>query len=193
VTVSHLVVVGCSWGGLDALRALLAGLPHDLDAAMVVAQHRGASSPSALVDILSRSSPMPVREVNDKEPIETGVVYLAPADYHLLVEPENFALSVDERVQFARPSVDVLFESAADAFGGRVIAVILTGANEDGADGVRRVKDAGGYVVVQQPETAVRRSMPDAALATGAVDQAVTLDELAPLLVERCGRIGVPQ
>jgi two-component system chemotaxis response regulator CheB len=125
-----------------------------------------------------------VREAGDKEPIEPGAVYLAPPDYHMLVDPGGFALSIEEHVQHSRPSIDVLFESAADTLGERVIGVILTGANADGACGLGRVKRRGGVTIVQDPETAAKRVMPDAAIATGAADHVTPLDAIAPLLVE---------
>jgi two-component system chemotaxis response regulator CheB len=125
-----------------------------------------------------------VREAGDKDSIQPGRVYLAPPDYHLLVEPEGFALSTDEAVQYSRPSIDVLFDSAADTYGDRLIGVLLTGANEDGAYGLRRVRRRGGVTIVQDPETAERRTMPDAAIAAGAADLVLPLDGIAPKLAE---------
>jgi two-component system chemotaxis response regulator CheB len=125
---------------------------------------------------------MRVRDADDKEPIVAGNVYLAPPDYHLLVEPGHFALSTDERVHHARPSIDVLFESAADAYGERVIGVILTGANQDGASGLARIKAAGGVAIVQDPRDSERREMPDAALAATEVDAVLALDEIGPFI-----------
>ena len=125
-------------------------------------------------------------DADDKQWIKPKTVYLAPADYHLLVEKGEFSLSVDEAVSHSRPSIDVLFESAADAYGPSLIGVILTGANNDGASGVRRIKSRGGLVVAQDPKTAEAPSMPEAAIATGAVDQILPLDQIGPFLVERC-------
>jgi two-component system chemotaxis response regulator CheB len=125
-----------------------------------------------------------VREPADKEPIEPGAVYLAPADYHLLVEPDGFALSTDGPVQHSRPSIDVLFDTAADTYGDRLIGVILTGANADGAYGLSRIKRRGGTTIVQDPETAEKRAMPDAAIATGAADRVVPLEQIPPTLME---------
>jgi two-component system chemotaxis response regulator CheB len=126
-----------------------------------------------------------VREVDDKEAIEPRHVYLAPPDYHLLVERGSFALSTDERVQHARPSIDVLFESAADAYGERVIGIVLTGANEDGAAGLARIADRGGLAIVQDPESAERRAMPDAAIAAG-TPTVLPLEEIGPFVAARC-------
>ena len=179
----ELIVVGASWGGLDAVGRVLADLPADLSAAVVVAQHRSASSvEGGLGALLERRGPLPVRDAEDKDAIEPGHVYLAPPDYHLLVEPGRFSLSTDERVQYARPSIDVLFESAADAYGERVIGVVLTGASEDGAAGLAAVKEHGGVAIVQDPATATRRTMPDAAVAATSVDAVLPLDEIGPFL-----------
>ena len=129
---------------------MLAGFPDDIDVPIVVAQHRHRDSvEETLSALLSSHIGRPVADVDDKLPIERGRVYLAPPDYHLLVERGWFALSVDERVQFARPSIDVLFQSAADAYGAGVIGVVLTGSNEDGAAGLARIKERGGVAVVQ--------------------------------------------
>ena len=137
--------------------------------------------------MLSVRSRREVCEAGDKEPIEPGRVYLAPPDYHLLVEPDGFALSIDVQVQHSRPSIDVLLESAADVYGDRMIGVILTGANADGAEGLRRVKRRGGVTIVQDPETAEKRTMPDAAIATGAADHVVPLEQVASKLMELAG------
>jgi two-component system chemotaxis response regulator CheB len=188
---AELVVVGASWGGLKALRTLLAGLPADLDAAVVVAQHRAPRSTDGLSRLLQQHGPLPVCEVEDKMAIAPGNVYLAPPDYHVLVERGkegrgHLSLSLDERVQFSRPSVDVLFESAARAYHERVAAVVLTGANEDGAAGLRAVKRGGGFTVVQDPANAESPTMPQAAIASGAADKVLPLSEIAAFLVELC-------
>ena len=182
----ELIVVGASWGGFDAFRRVLAHLPEEMDVPIVFAQHRGPDSlDRGLETMLQHVVGRPVREVDDKEAIEPRHVYLAPPDYHLLVEPGSFALSTDERVQHARPSIDVLFESAADAYGERVIGILLTGANEDGAAGLRRIADRGGLAIVQDPATAERRSMPDAAIAAGA-PAVLPLEEIGPFVAARC-------
>ena len=125
-----------------------------------------------------------MEEVDDKLPIEPSRVYLAPPDYHLLVERGHFSLSIEAPVRFSRPSIDVLFESAADAYGGRLVAVVLTGSNDDGRRGLCRVKEAGGMVLVQDPATAERREMPDAAIATGLADEVLPIPALASKLNE---------
>jgi two-component system chemotaxis response regulator CheB len=138
---------------------------------------------------------MPVVEPEDKEPVEHGRVYLAPAGYHLLVDGGAFALSTDEPVAYARPSIDVLFESAADVYGERVIGVVLTGSNDDGARGLARIKERGGVAVVQEPATAERPEMPEAAIAAAQPEAVLPLDEIAPFVARLVangvrGRVG---
>ena len=179
----ELIVIGSSWGGLAALEQVFNDLPRDFPTPIVVAQHRAVDSGSgALSAMLGHHSRRDVHEPGDKDPVEPGRVYIAPPDYHLLLEPEGFALSTDAAVQYSRPSIDVLFESAADSYADRLVAVILTGANEDGASGVKRVKRRGGLIVVQDPATAERAEMPEAAIATGAADHVLPLEEIGPLL-----------
>jgi two-component system chemotaxis response regulator CheB len=184
----ELACIGASWGGLHAVTTVLSTLAReDLNAAVVIAQHRSVDSQEgALPDLLGHSVPVPVRDANDKEPIEPGTIYVAPTDYHLLVEDGTFALTTDERVQFARPSIDVLFETAAEAYGQRMAGVILTGANADGAAGLRSVREHGGLTVVQDPATAERSAMPAAALAATEVDSVLPLEEIGPFLVRHC-------
>lgn len=180
---NRLVCVGASWGGLAAVERLLSPLTADCDAAIVVVIHR---HPQGLVhgleDLLSRALKLPVVAVDDKEPLVPGRVYVAPADYHLLVDEGELSLSVEEPVRFSRPSIDVTFESAADAYGDATVAVVLTGANADGAEGARAVRAAGGVVLVQDPATAERREMPDAAIATGQANVVAPIEELGALL-----------
>ena len=178
-----LIAIGASWGGLRAVSEILSALPGDLDAAVVVAQHRGADTlDGGLAGILGMRTTLSVRDVDDKEPIEPGNVYLAPPDYHLLVEDGYFALSTDAPVRYARPSIDVLFESAADAYGDRAIGVILTGSNDDGAAGLARIKARGGVAIVQDPEHAERREMPHAAIAATVADAILPLEEIGPFI-----------
>jgi two-component system chemotaxis response regulator CheB len=181
-----IIVVGTSTGGLSALQVLLPGLSEEFPSALVVVQHRSKEQGSRLCDFLQKSSRLPVGEPEDKEPILHGRVYLAPRDYHLLIEEGSFALSTEAPVYFARPSIDVLFESAADAYGERVVGVILTGANGDGARGLARIKAAGGLAVVQEPSTAQAREMPLAAISATSVDHILPLGEMAPFLNDLC-------
>jgi two-component system chemotaxis response regulator CheB len=178
-----LIVIGASWGGLHAVGEILSALPAETDAAVVVAQHRANDTvDGGLAGLLEHRAHLPVDDAHDKTSIEPGHVYLAPPDYHLLVQPGYFSLSTDERVHYARPSIDVLFESASDAYRERVVGVILTGANKDGAAGLARIKHAGGVAVVQDPRTAERGEMPDAALAATAADAVLPLDQIGPFL-----------
>jgi two-component system, chemotaxis family, protein-glutamate methylesterase/glutaminase len=185
--VYDLICVGASWGGLDAVGRLLADLRAGIDLPVVVAQHRHVSStPGGLADLLRLRINRPVVDAEDKMPIERGKVYIAPPDYHLLVENGSFALSVDERVQFARPSIDVLFETASYAYGPGVIGIILTGANEDGAAGLATIKQRGGVAIVQDPAGAARSAMPEAAIAATASDAVLPLEEIGPFLYGLC-------
>jgi two-component system, chemotaxis family, protein-glutamate methylesterase/glutaminase len=178
-----LIAIGASWGGLHAVSTLLAALDEDPGAAIAVAQHRSPESPEGLAELLQQHTRLVVREAEDKEPLEPGHVYLAPPDYHLLVEHGGtLALSIDDRVQYARPSIDVLFESAADAYRERCIGVVLTGLNEDGAAGLARIKALGGVAIVQDPGSAERGEMPAAAIAATKADVILPLDEIGPFL-----------
>lgn len=181
-----LVVVGASLGGLHALSTLLAALPADFPVPLVIAQHRGREGDSSLLSLLQYASNLPVSEAEDKQPIRERHVYLAPADYHVLVDQRSLALSMDEPVWYARPSIDVLFESAADAYAQRVIGLILTGASADGAQGLAAIKARGGCTVVQEPAEAECRVMPEAALATTPVDYVLTIAAISALLVRLC-------
>jgi two-component system chemotaxis response regulator CheB len=182
------VVMGASWGGPNALRKLLGALPPELDAAVAVVQHRGPDSePGSLCRALAPYSALPVSEIEDKDEIERGRVYLAPGNYHVLGEAGSFSLSTDERVQYSRPSIDVLFMSAADSYGDRVIGVLLTGGNEDGAQGLARIRARGGLTIVQDPATAENPVMPRAAIAAGAAQHVLGLPEIAMLVGTACG------
>jgi two-component system chemotaxis response regulator CheB len=185
-----LVAVGASWGGLHALERLLGALPDDFGPAIAIAQHRSPDSTEGLAGMLTRHARRPVVDVEDKEPIERGGIYLAPPDYHLLVEPGFFALSVEDRVQYARPSVDVLFESVADAYRERAVGIVLTGANRDGARGLARIKELGGVAIIQDPDDAEAYTMPAAALRASAADSVLPLDEIPKFLVGLCLEVG---
>ncbi|HEY7785651.1 MAG TPA: chemotaxis protein CheB [Pyrinomonadaceae bacterium] len=180
----EIVVVGTSTGGLKAMQTLLSSLPEDFPLAVVIVQHREAKAEVGLCEYLNRHSNLIVSEPEDKEEILPGRVYLAPSDYHLLIEKRAFALSTDPPVSFARPSIDVLFESAADEYGKAVIGVILTGVKHDGARGLARIKSRGGFVLIEDPKTATCREMPQAAMDHTPVDRVLPLEEIAPLLQE---------
>ncbi len=181
-----LVVVGASWGGLQALRWLLEGLPGDFPTPIVVAQHRANDSSDVMVRMLQSHSSLAISEASDKDAIEPGHVYIAPPDYHLLIEPGSLALSTDEFVHHSRPSIDVTFESAADAYADRLVGVILTGANTDGSAGLKRIRDEGGVTVVQDPATAARPEMPSAAMDAVRGVKVLPLRKIAPFLVQIC-------
>jgi len=178
----EIVVVGTSIGGLNALQTLLSGLPDGFPMPVVIAQHRGKNSEIGLCDFLGRSSRIPISEPEDKETIFPGRAYLAPRDYHLLVENGTFALSTDLPVGFARPSIDLLFESAANEYKERTIGVVLTGANRDGARGLAAIKLRGGVTLVEDPASAACREMPDAAIAATEVDSILPLQDIASCL-----------
>ncbi len=175
-----LVAVGASWGGPEALGQLLGQLRPDFATPVVVVQHRGPSAPEgAMSGYLAGWCALRILDAEDKDRLEPGHVYLAPPDYHLLVDGDSLALSLEAPVAYSRPSVDVLFESCADCFGPDLVAVVLTGANSDGSRGVVKVRAAGGRVLVQDPAEAERPEMPMAAIATGAVDEVLDLMGLA--------------
>ncbi|HVF14796.1 MAG TPA: chemotaxis protein CheB [Acidimicrobiales bacterium] len=187
-----IVVVGSSWGGVTALVHLLEGLPPDLLSPIVIAQHRG-NSPSMLARLLERQTHRPVRDVEDKERMAPSTAYLAPAGYHLRVEaPGHRALSPEGPVRFARPSIDVLFESAAVAYRSDVVGVVLTGTNDDGAAGLAAIVARGGRAVVQDPASAERPAMPLAALATGIPATVLPLEEIGPFIGGLCRPEAIP-
>lgn len=177
------VVIGVSAGGMKALKIVLGGLREGFDLPIIIVQHRLDSPDNFLVTYLDERSKKKVKEAEEKEEIEAGVVYIAPANYHLLIERDrSFSLSVDEQVCFARPSVDVLFESAATVYRGCLIAVVLTGANSDGSKGMQKIKELGGVTIAQNPESAESPFMPQAAIDSGAVDFILELDEITTFL-----------
>jgi two-component system chemotaxis response regulator CheB len=183
----ELVVMGCSMGGMRAMQIILESLPATFAVPIVIVQHRYRTSNDALPAFLRRHTHLHVVDADDKQWIHKGNVYLAPADYHLMIERGGeLSLSVDARVEYSRPSIDVLFESAADAYRDRLIGVILTGANADGAQGSARIKQMGGFVVAQDPKTAEAPVMPEAAIAAARVDRILPLERIGPFLVELC-------
>jgi two-component system chemotaxis response regulator CheB len=178
------VVIGASAGALEALSVLLPALPAAFNLPVIVVVHVPPDRRSMLAELLQQRCRILVREAEDKEAISRGTAYLAPPDYHLLVElDKSFALSSDEPVHFSRPSIDVLFESAADAYGSALIAVVLTGANADGAKGMGAVAAAGGTAIVQNPESAFAAAMPESALELTPNARVMTLDEIAAYLL----------
>jgi two-component system chemotaxis response regulator CheB len=178
------VVVGASWGGLAALSQLVAGLPADFSVPVAVVQHRSRHADNLLAGLLQDVSKLRVIDVEDKEPLEPGSVYIAPANYHMMVEEGHLSLTTDPVVRFSRPSIDVMFVSAGDAYPGRTLGVVLTGANDDGARGLRHIVNRGGRAIVQDPATAESKAMPAAALAAVPEAEVLPLEKIAPRLVQ---------
>ncbi len=182
----EIVVIGASSGGLQAIQTLLAALPADFPLPIVIVQHRRKDSELSLCEYLSCPGGLPVTEPEDKEAIFGGQVYLAPRDYHLLIDNGSFALSTDPPVGYARPSIDVLFESVAAEFRHRTIGIILTGKNRDGAHGLARIKAYGGFTLVEDPRSASAPELPRAAIALSQVDRVLPLAQVAPVLEQLC-------
>jgi two-component system, chemotaxis family, protein-glutamate methylesterase/glutaminase len=186
MTRPELVALGASWGGIDALREILGRLPPDPPFSLLMVQHRARDPADGLLDLLRRSACAEVVEPEDKEPILPGRIYLAPADYHLLVDRRSFALSTEDLVNYARPSIDVVFESAAQAFRDRLLGIILSGSGSDGALGLQRVKALGGLTAVQDPETALTRAMPEAAIGRAQPHRILPLEGIAEFILTAC-------
>jgi len=177
------IVAGGSAGALGVLGSVLPVLPAGFSIPVAVVLHVLPGKPSYLAGVLAARCSLAVKEAEDKELLTPGTIYLAPPNYHLLIEKDHsLSLSVDEPVHYSRPSIDVLFESAADAYGEALAAVLLTGANKDGARGLARIKAAGGTTVVQSPETALMRMMPDAALRLAQPDRVLPPEEIGSFL-----------
>jgi two-component system chemotaxis response regulator CheB len=177
------VVIGLSAGGLNALHVLLPLIPVDFPLPLVVVQHVHPQQDGAFFENAGGLCLLPVREAEEREQVMPGTVYFAPANYHLMIELDmTFSLSVDEKVNYSRPSIDVLFESAADVYGPGLIGIILTGASRDGAAGLRRIKEKGGFTIVQDPATAEFPVMPSAALNETEVDRVMNIPEIGRFL-----------
>jgi two-component system chemotaxis response regulator CheB len=177
------IVIGASAGGVEALSMLLPALPAGLLASVFIVIHIPRDAPSMLQEVFGPRCALPVLEAEDKLPIVAGTVYFAPPDYHLLIDAgPAIALSADELVNFSRPSIDVLFESAADAYGAGLMGILLTGANQDGAEGLEAIANAGGITIVQDPATARSPQMPEAAIRRRLPDKVLTLDQIAQCL-----------
>lgn len=181
----QVIVMGGSAGALDALFTILPALPRQFTLPIALVLHIPPDRPSYLPSVLGAKCHLGVHEVDDKEPIVGGNVYVAPPSYHLLLERQRrFSLSVDEPVHFSRPSIDVLFESAVEAFGAAVVGVLLSGANEDGAQGLTRIRRAGGMAVVQAPATAAAPCMPEAALRVAGADRILSPAAIGAFLAD---------
>jgi len=178
------IVIGTSAGGLEVLSHLLRELPKQFPIPIIVVQHRSTSHPNLLEEVLQNKCSIMIHQVEEKEPIKPGIVYTAPPDYHLLIERDfTFSLSSDEKVCYSRPSIDVLFESAAIAYQEKLIAVILSGANNDGASGIRKVREFGGCSIAQDPNEAMYSTMPQMAIDTGCVDFVMKMNEIISFIL----------
>jgi two-component system, chemotaxis family, protein-glutamate methylesterase/glutaminase len=177
------VAIGTSWGGLAALTKLLGDLPTDFGIPVVVVQHRSKDSERLLVQLLQDVTELKVGEIEDKDPLTPGTVHVAPANYHVLIEDGYASLTIEEPVRFSRPSIDVMFSSAADTYGAAAIGVVLTGANEDGARGLAHIVKRGGLALVQDPKTAEIPIMPQAAIRVVPSAEVLPLETLGPRLI----------
>ena len=183
------IVIGVSAGGMEALKTILPMLPLSFPTPVAIVQHTTGRSDNFLAEYLDGISKLTIKEAEDKEPLLAGHVYLAPARYHLLIEADHtLSLSIDEPVNYCRPAIDVLFESAANVYCASLIGIVLTGANKDGAQGLKTIKMQGGLAIVQNPKKAKASHMPQAALAATKADHIVELEQIAPLLLQLCSR-----
>jgi len=179
------IVIGVSSGGMTALKFIFSALPAGFSIPIIIVQHINAHSDNEWINLLNDKSKLTVKEADEKEKIANGNAYIAPANYHLLIEKDKtFSLTIDERVNFARPSIDVLFESAAEAYKDKLIGIVLTGSNSDGAKGIKRVKEYGGLAIVQDPETAESPTMPASAIAACQPDYILSLEKIVLLLIK---------
>lgn len=179
------IVIGASAGALDALSRILPALPVDFRMPIMIVVHIPPDKRSVLAELFQAKCAMKVVEAEDKLPIDGGTIYFAPPDYHLLIEVDKrLSLSSDEPVLFSRPSIDVLFESAADAYGPTLLAIVLSGANQDGARGLQAVVEAGGNAIVQEPDNAFASAMPEAAIQSCPTARVMSLDAIAEYLNE---------
>jgi two-component system, chemotaxis family, protein-glutamate methylesterase/glutaminase len=178
------VVIGASAGGLHALTTIFQQLPVNYPLPVIVVQHRSKDEKTLLEEVLSQKCRIGIRQANEKEYIKGGNVYFAPPDYHLLIERNrSFSLSSDPKVNYSRPSIDVLFETAAWVYESKLLAILLTGSNHDGAAGMKTVRRYGGTTIAQDPKRAQFPAMPKAAIAAGAVQHALDLDGITDFLI----------
>jgi two-component system chemotaxis response regulator CheB len=181
------IAIGCSAGGVDALKAVVSGLDAGLKQAVLVCCHTGSDTVELLCEVLGRVSALPVIEAVERHAVQGGTVYLAPSGYHLLVEHDrHFALSIDPRVNYARPSIDVMFCAAAEVWHEKLVGVVLTGGNADGASGLQRIRELGGTAIVQSPSSAEISIMPQAALDIAGADYCMDLSAIATLINRLC-------
>lgn len=183
------IVIGTSAGGLSVLTEILQSLPSDYNLPIIIVQHRSKDERELLEKILSEKCKIKVSQAEEKEEIKNGNVYFAPPNYHLLIEKNfTFSLTNDPLVNYSRPSIDVLFQTAANAYKDKLTGIVLTGANGDGSNGVRMIKDNGGVTIAQDPETAEFDSMPMEAIATGCIDYIMSLIEIKEYILSKNGK-----
>lgn len=179
------IVIGSSAGGFNALKQLISSLPSDFSLPVIIVQHISPTSDNYMVNYLDKMSSVHVKEADEKEKIKPGHIYIAPPNYHLLIEEDHsLSLSNDEKKNYSRPSIDILFETANYAFGNQLIAVILTGANNDGAAGMKSIKENGGYCIVQDPTEAEADSMPLAAIEKADPQKVLKLKSIVKTLIK---------
>ena len=179
------IVIGVSSGGMNAMKVIFSLLPKNFIIPIIIVQHIGARSDNQWIKLLNNNSKLYLKEADEKEKIEHGKVYIAPPNYHLMIERnKTFSLTIDERVNYSRPSIDVLFESAAEAYKNKLIGVILTGSNNDGTEGIKQIKEYGGLTIVQDPETAESSYMPASAIAAIQPDCILSLENIIALLIK---------
>lgn len=187
----QLIAIGGSSGSLGVILHILASLPSDYPLPILLVIHRGNSTESVLMDLLQVKSNLPVREVEEKESIRPACVYLAPADFHVLIEKDkSFSLDYSEKLNFSRPSIDVSFISAATAFGSNLTGILLSGANDDGAEGLRQIKEQGGYTIIQDPEEAAVGHMPKKARLKSKIDEVLNTEGITHYLLSRIPSAG---
>ena len=179
------IVIGASSGGMNAMKVMFSLLPKNFNTPIIIVQHIGAHSDNQWIKFLNDKSNLTINEADEKEEIEKGNIYIAPSNYHLMIERnKTFSLTIDERVNYSRPSIDVLFESAAEAYKNKLIGVILTGSNNDGTKGMKRIKEYGGLTIAQDPETAESSYMPASAIAAIQPDYILSLEDIIELLIK---------
>ena len=179
------IVIGVSSGGMNAMKVIFSLLPKNFRTPIIIVQHMGARSDSQFIRLLNNQSNVSIKEADEKEEIENGNVYIAPPNYHLMIERDKtFSLTIEERVNYARPSIDVLFESAADAYQDKLIGVILTGSSSDGTAGLKKIKEYGGLTIAQDPKTAESGYMPASAITMVPMDFILSLEEIIKLLIK---------
>lgn len=179
------IVIGVSSGGLNAMKVIFSLLPKNFSTPIIIVQHISPRSDNQWINLINDKSNLCLKEADEKEKIENGNVYIAPPNYHLMIEKnKTFSLSIEERVNYSRPSIDVLFESAAEAYKNKLIGVVLTGSNNDGTKGLKRIQEYGGLAIVQDPKTAESAYMPASAIAAIQPDYILTLEDISDLLIK---------